>query len=99
MGIYKGGRGKKAPYPTKVIRVPDPLVSQVEKMVTDLYSDEKSTDDKSVLQNHIEFNQNTEHGKKSALDILAQNKISKKSTKYCLEKLLQVLYNDNSINL
>ena len=99
MPINKGGRGKKSPYTTKVVRIPDPLLKRVEDLVNDFYSHEKSTDDQSVHQNHMKFNQNIEDSKNYALDILAQNKISKKSTKHCLEKLLQVLYNDDSIKL
>ena len=99
MPINNGGRGKKSPYTTKVVRIPDPLLERVEELVNDFYLNEKSTDDKSVLENHIEINQNTEESINHALDILAQNKVSKKSTKYCLEKLLQVLYNNDSIKL
>lgn len=99
MPINKGGRGKRSPYATKVVRIPDPLLKRVEELVNDFYQNEKSTDDQSVLQNHVTFNQNREESVSHALDILAQNKISKKSTKYCLEKLLQVLYNDDSIKL
>jgi hypothetical protein len=99
MPINKGGRGKRSPYSTKVMRIPDPLLKKVEELVDDFYQNEKSTDDQSVLENHIEFNQKIEESINHALDILAQNKISKKSTKYCLEKLLQVLYNNDSINL
>lgn len=99
MPINKGGRGKRSPYPTKVVRIPDPLLKRVEEMVNDFYGNEKSTDDQSVLKNHVKFNLNTEESINYALDILAQNKISKKSTKHCLEKLLQVLYNDDSIKL
>ena len=99
MPINKGGRGKRSPYSTKVMRIPDPLLKKVEELVDDFYQNEKSTDDQSVLENHSEFNQKIEESINHALDILAQNKISKKSTKYCLEKLLQVLYNDDSINL
>ena len=99
MPINKGGRGKKSPYTTKVVRIPDPLVERVEELVNKFYLNEKSSDDKSLLENHIKINQNTEKSINHALNILAQNKISKKSTKYCLEKLLQVLYDDDSINL
>lgn len=99
MPINKGGRGKRSPYATKVVRIPDPLLKRVEELVNDFYQNEKSTDDQSVPQNHVTFNQNREESVSHALDILAQNKISKKSTKYCLEKLLQVLYNDDSIKL
>jgi hypothetical protein len=99
MPINKGGRGKKSPYTTKVVRIPDPILEEVEQLVNNFYLNEKSADDKSALENHIENHQNIEQSKTSALDILAHNKISKKSTKYCLEKLLQVLYNDDSIKL
>jgi hypothetical protein len=99
MPINKGGRGKRSPYATKVVRIPDPLLKRVEELVNNFYEDEKSTDDQSVLSDQVEFNQNREESVSYALDILAQNKISKKSTKHCLEKLLQVLYNDNSIKL
>lgn len=99
MPINKGGRGKKSPYTTKVVRIPDPILERVEKLVNDFYLNEKSSEDKSLLEDHKEYDQNIEQSKNYALDILAQNKTSKKSTKYCLEKLLQVLYNDDSIKL
>ena len=99
MPINKGGRGKRSPYSTKVMRIPDPLLKTVEELVSDFYQDEKSTDDKSVLENHHKNSKNIEESINHALDIFAQNKTSKKSTKYCLEKLLQVLYNDDSIKL
>lgn len=99
MPINKGGRGKRSPYSTKVMRIPDPLLKTVEELINDFYQDEKSTDDKSVLGNQHKSSENIEESINHALDILAQNKTSKKSTKYCLEKLLQVLYNDDSIKL
>jgi hypothetical protein len=99
MPINKGGRGKKSPYSTTVRRIPDPILKRVDELVSDFYSDEKSTDDKSVLKDHVDINHNKEESIHHALDILAQNKVSKKSTKYCIEKLLQVLYNDDSIKL
>lgn len=99
MPINKGGRGKKSPYATKVVRIPDPLLKRVEELVNDFYSQEKSTGEKSVLKDHVDINENKEESIRYALDILSQNKVSKKSTKYCMEKLLQVLYNDDSIKL
>lgn len=90
MPINKGGRGKRSPYATKVVRIPDPLLERVEELVSDFYENEKITGDQSVIK---------KDSIKHASDILAQNKISKKSTKYCMEKLLQVLYNDDSIKL
>lgn len=99
MPINKGGRGKKSPYTTKVVRIPDPILERVEKLVNEFYLNEKSTGEIPVLENHKEIEHNTEKSINHALDILAQNKVSKKSTKYCLEKLLQVLYDDDSIKL
>jgi len=99
MPINKGGRGKKSPYPTTVKRIPDPLLERVEELINDFYSDEKSTDDQSVLKNPLTNLKSIDESVTHALDILTQNKISKKSTKHCLEKLLQVLYNDDSIKL
>ena len=99
MPINKGGRGKKSPYTTKVVRIPDPILERVEKLANDFYLNEKSTGGTPVLEDHKEIKHNTEKSINHALDILAQNKVSKKSTKYCLEKLLQVLYDDDSIKL
>lgn len=99
MPINKGGRGKKSPYTTKVVRIPDPILEKVEELVNNFYLNKKSTGEMPVLENHKEIKHNTEKSINHALDILAQNKVSKKSTKYCLEKLLQVLYNDDSIKL
>jgi hypothetical protein len=99
MPINKGGRGKRSPYSTKVMRIPGPLLKKVEELVDDFYQNEKSTDDQSVLENHIKFKQGIPSAREYALNILTQNKVSKKSTKYCLEKLLQVLYDDDSIKL
>jgi hypothetical protein len=86
MEVHKGGRGKKAPYSTKVVRIPEPILDKVDKLVTSFYSVETPLEYTSVnLQEAIE----------KAREIL----LSKKSAKISLEKLLQVLYNNKSIKL
>ncbi len=91
-----GGRGKKAPYETAVIRVPVPLVPKVEKLIDDYrnltINGEESESDKypkvpatSTLTTYLEA---LEEAKK----ILAVNIKSKRSTADCIAKLLQVLY-------
>jgi hypothetical protein len=95
MNIHKGGRGIKAPYSSKVIRVPEPILSEVEKLVTSFYSQ----DCKDCGQANKKELVKSDNAIILAREILEQNKISKRSNKHCLEKLLQVLYNDKSINL
>lgn len=90
MHVYKGGRGIKAPYSSKVVRIPEPILGNVEKLIDSFYSNNSIEDKKLVTPDKaIEL----------AKDILAQNQTSKRSTKVCLEKLLQSLYGDKSINL
>lgn len=87
MPINKGGRGKKADYETKVIRVPLPIVSEVETLIecfrNDLldkpFSDSRSLDEAIAIANHILK--------------------SKKSAKESIKKLLQVLYQVDNIQL
>ena len=87
MPINKGGRGKKADYETKVIRVPLPIVDEVETLIQcfrdDLldkpFSDGRSLDEAMII----------------ASNILK----SKKSAKESIRKLLQVLYAVDNIEL
>lgn len=86
MEVQKGGRGKKAPYSTKVVRVPEPVLSEVEKLVTSFYSVETRLEDIPV---------NLPEAIEKAREIL----LLKKSARVSLEKLLQVLYNDKTVKL
>jgi len=90
MHVYKGGRGVKAPYKSKVMRVPEPIWGEVEKLIDNFYSLDSIEDTKLVSSDEAIVRAN---------EILVQNQTSKRSTKYCLEKLLQSLYGDKSINL
>jgi hypothetical protein len=91
-----GGRGKKAPYETAVIRVPVPLVSKVEKLIDDYRNltikGEESESDKypklPAASTLTTYSEALEEAKK----ILTVNTKSKKSTADCMAKLLQVLY-------
>lgn len=88
MNVPKGGRGHTVPYKSKVLRVPEPILEDVEKLIDNFYS---QTPNSSLIDSTAAV--------LIAKDILTQNKVSKRPTKNCLEKLLQSLYGDKSINL
>ena len=89
-----GGRGKKAPYNTVVIRVPEPLVEKVEKLI-DWYRI-------SVLEGRITQedlkrletwkSDYSSLGKSEAILKAKEVLKRKQSAKQSLIKLLQVLY-------
>lgn len=86
MVINKGGRGKKAPYESKVIRVPLPIVNSVESLIQD-------------FQQGIISNDSSELMPLDEVIAIAQNILkSKKSAKESIKKLLQVLYSQD-VNL
>lgn len=87
MPINKGGRGKKADYETKVIRVPLPIVSEVEKIIEDFHQG-LSVNDSSEFKTLEE-----------SIVIASSILKSKKSAKESIKKLLQVLYETSNINL
>ena len=85
-----GGRGKKAPYETTVIRIPISLQDSFEQQI-DAYrqriaSSDESSVDKSLAE--VMTMPRLSDAVNSAKDILKQ----KKSARQSLEKLLQVLY-------
>ena len=97
----KGGRGKKAPYSTRVIRVPEPLLPDIEIMI-DVYL-EKLND---CFQSPVTSQSDTYSivgfdmpPIKEALGMASKIKKQKKSATLSLVKLLQVLYRDKSITL
>jgi hypothetical protein len=75
-----GGRGKKAPYETTHLRVPEPLVSQVKQLIERFYGGEESSTENPV----------------TSLDeaiVLAQSiLLQKKSARQSMQKLLTALY-------
>lgn len=91
MDKHKGGRGVKAPYTSRTVRVPDPIREQVIRVIDSFYSEDVETVNNNILQ--------VDKAIVKAKQILVSNKISKRSTQNCLEKLLQVIYSDSSIKL
>lgn len=88
MNVNKGGRGIKAPYSSKVVRIPEPILDRVNEILDNFYNGTAAAPEVD-----------RESAIKLGIDILQQNKVSKRSTKVCLEKLLQVIYSDNTIKL
>jgi hypothetical protein len=91
MNKHKGGRGVKAPYSSKVLRIPEPILDDVEKLLDEFYNGSENPLKNYSLDSTVATQQ--------AIEILEQNKTSKRSTKICLEKLLQVIYADITIKL
>ena len=89
---YKGGRGKKAPYTTSVVRVPSKLVPHIEEMIEEYIELLEGTGEDPVDHYNAEspYRCSINYGDAiiAARKILAQ----KKSAKQSITKLLQVLY-------
>ncbi len=97
----KGGRGQQAPYETKVMRVPLPLVNQFEQEINEfrdiaINGIADQDDPATVAISRL--------GKDKITRTEAINKAKaiikqKKNAKISLVKLLQVIYNDKTITL
>lgn len=85
MNKPSGGRGRKAPYETIVVRVPTPILPQVEVLIDNYRNSILSGND--VVNKQLEKSDVIEAAKK----ILK----SKQSAKLSILKLLQVLYGDD----
>mgnify|MGYP006902062182 CR=1 FL=1 len=75
-----GGRGKRAPYSSRPMRVPDPIRPQVEKLVTAFYESDQ--------QDEVSEMPDLETAITEARAILK----AKKSARASLQRLLTVLY-------
>lgn len=91
-----GGRGKKAPYKTVVIRVPESLASDFKKEI-DFYHTlvsegliQPEANSQDLLKSHGKTDVNCMEAIMEARQILK----SKKSARQSLLKLLQVMYGD-----
>lgn len=91
MHTYKGGRGNKVPYKSKVMRVPEPVLGEVEAIINNFYSPSSQVEENRLIK--------LDEAVVLAKEIIEKNQTSKRSTKVCLEKLLQSLYDDKSIKL
>jgi hypothetical protein len=96
----KGGRGKKVPYNTVVMRVPIQLAAEYDKQIDEFYDiycsglwDGMATTDYAKLMGYCSLSkfQAIERAKK----ILSSNE----SAKLSLTKLLQVMYEDDELTL
>ena len=88
MPINKGGRGKKADYESKVIRVPLPIIGEVENLIENFHND-LSSNTLAVSTDSISL--------ESAIEIATNILKSKKSANESFRKLLQVLYQVDKI--
>lgn len=86
--IFKGGRHQKAPYETTVIRVPVPLKEMIESLINKY----KENDCQASSLETVPVSQAV-ITKEAAITLANQLIKSKKGgAKYCLEKLLQVMF-------
>lgn len=97
----KGGRGKKAPYNTVVIRVPVQIAEEVRASIDEFRNLYISNSDQSQVDKKAETIKLSLHLKEKLIGIEEAKKIlkQKQSAKKSIVKLLQVLYDDNTISL
>lgn len=86
MSYRLGGRGRKAPYTSSVVRVPSPILPQVEKLISEFYRLEDSPQDPQGLPKVL----TREEAAAAAAVALGQ----KKSARVTVRKLLQVIFDD-----
>ena len=94
-----GGKGKKAPYTTKTIRVPEPLIDDINLMI-EVYQDrlsENDCDPTTVSGNAYPIPGFDIPPLEKTLEIARKIKRQKKSASKSLVSLLRVLYDTNSI--
>ena len=97
MGRPVGGKGKKAPYDTRVVRVPVPILPLVEWVIDRFYVelelDKPVTEDSKQTWGicHVE--------KGEAVSLATELVSQKKSASFTVSKLLQVLYLDKLISI
>lgn len=80
MSKPKGGRGKKAPYETTVIRVPNPVLEQVEA-ICDAYRKSQELSDSKPVTDFESIREQVDQWRKNA-------KVGKDK----LQNLLQLIY-------
>jgi hypothetical protein len=77
---HKGGRGKRAPYETTVVRVPDPVLEQVEA-ICDAYRNGEVLPEKKPVTDFESIREQVDQWRKTA-------KVGKDK----LQNLLQLIY-------
>lgn len=89
-----GGRGKKTPWETKVIRVPDLLEADLDRAIKRLY--EAYDQDNTLLD--PKFKISLEMVQANQVEVIQEAKKilrSRKSARQSILKLLQVIYGDS----
>ena len=96
-----GGRGKKAPYKTSIMRIPNPLVDTINKLVTEYHEKLQTGQDTSYINttNIASLQSRNSLLKNEAIDLAKKILTQKKSARISLTNLLQVLYKDKNIKL
>lgn len=92
MNRPKGGRGHKVAYESKVIRVPVPLLSEVDGMIERFYE----TGNVEAMATSEPIN-NVLSSKSEVIDIAKKLLKRKKSARVTIINLLQLIYGDESI--
>ena len=89
--IPKGGRGQRAPYETTTIRVPKPILSDVEQLIDQYRAQVMGGEDVLSGHNNIRkpYNLDLEDAIIKAQELLGDKKASKKVT---IKKLLEAIY-------
>jgi hypothetical protein len=96
MNMPVGGRGKKAPYKTVVVRVPEPIAETVEQLANnyrDAVINGQSTDEFIKVMTDDECYRNSLR-KDDVIAAMTDVLRMKKGTKVSFDKLLQVLFPD-----
>ncbi len=97
----KGGRGHKAPYKTKTVRVPEPILYQIETLCdtfrqASLEGTWDSVEQKDLLSTTTPLDRLT---KEQAIEEAKAILKRKRSARVSLEMFLRVLYGDKEIKL
>lgn len=87
-----GGRGRKAPYETALIRVPLPVYDQVEKIADDYRRSVIEGEDNNLDEKTKTHSETTSVNYSDALQRAKEIVKQRKSASESLAKLLQVLY-------
>ena len=101
MAYTKGGRGKKAPYSTEIVRVPSPIRGIVDKLIEGFREkvesgEIKDYEDSQELASDLTGEKPvTTISKEEAIESAKRILRGKKSKKQGFEKLLQVIYGED----
>lgn len=93
--IPRGGRGRKTPYPTKPVRIPEPLIDRVYDLIVEFHSRGDVSDDEPPVADSS-YPISVDSAIRQAQAILRSKKGNKQAQ---FEKLLQAIYGVDTIDL